>query len=342
MPFLKQQDLFGATQGQFTFLRGDVGHEFGSFLLGRAFQYNELELQTSPTYLTRSGGMWVNDTWRINPRVTLNLALRYDMLPHSYEKDDQIGAFFPLLFDFDRMPVVMNNGQIDPASGDLMNGIGVAGVDGIPRGLTTNHWALITPKAGLAIRLFGDDTVLRIGYGIFHERIQGNDIYNIGPNPPFSFTASIFNTNLSNPGGGAAARFPGNLRTYDGIYKIPQVQNWNFGIQHRHRAGVVFNASYVGSAGSYLQTVRNLNQPVPIGAEYVRNGQLIVNQARPYRGWGLDPELREFHQLRVPLAAGKRAHGGLEGAHPADLLHAVEGHGLHERGRRRDEAPGLV
>ena len=285
MPFLKQQDLFGPTQGQFTFQRGGVGHEFGSFLLGQAFQYNELELQTSPIYLTRSGGMWVNDTWRINPRVTLNLALRYDMLPHSYEETDQIAAFFPGLFDAARRPTVLDNGQLEPASGDLLNGIGVAGQNGIPRGLTTNHWALITPKAGLAVRLFGDDTVLRLGYGMFHERIQGNDIYNIGPNPPFSFTASIFNTSLSNPGGGAAARFPGQLRTYDGIYKIPQVQNWNVGIQHRQGSGVVLNIGYIGSAGSYLQTVRNINQPDAQYAAEVRDGLRTVNQARPYTGW---------------------------------------------------------
>lgn len=285
MPFLKQQDLFGPTQGQFTFQRGGVGHEFGSFLLGQAFQYNELELQTSPIYLTRSGGMWVNDTWRINPRVTLNLALRYDMLPHSYEESDQIAAFFPGLFDAARRPTVLDNGQLEPDSGDLLNGIGVAGQNGIPRGLTTNHWALITPKAGLAVRLFGDDTVLRLGYGMFHERIQGNDIYNIGPNPPFSFTASIFNTSLSNPGGGAAARFPGQLRTYDGIYKIPQVQNWNVGIQHRQGSGVVLNIGYIGSAGSYLQTVRNINQPDAQYAAEVRDGLRTVNQARPYTGW---------------------------------------------------------
>ena len=106
MPFLKRQDLFGPTQGQFTLQRGDVGHEFGSFLLGHAFQYNELELQTSPIYQTRSGGLWVNDTWRINPRVTLNLALRYDMLPHSYEENDQIAAFFPALYDPSQAPTV--------------------------------------------------------------------------------------------------------------------------------------------------------------------------------------------------------------------------------------------
>lgn len=286
MPFLKQQDLFGPTQGAFTFNRSGAGHEFANFLLGRAFRYNELEIQTSPIYLTRSGGMWVNDTWRINPRVTLNLALRYDMLPHSYEENDQIAAFFPARFDFGQAPTVLDNGQLQADSGDLLNGVGVAGQDGINRGLTDNHWALITPRVGLAVRMFGDDTVLRVGYGMFHERIQGNDIYNIGPNPPFSFTASIFNANLSNPGGGAAARFPGNLRTYDGPYKIPQVQNWNVGIQHSSSAGVVFQASYVGTAGSYLQTVRNINQPVPEGAAQVRDGLRIVNQVRPYLGWG--------------------------------------------------------
>ncbi len=284
MPFDKQQDLFGPTPGQFTFNRSGVGHEYGNFLLGRAFQYNEMELQTGPFYLTRSGGFWASDTWRVNSRLTLNLAIRYDMLPHSYEERDQIAAFFPHLFEPAQAPVVQDNGQIVPDSGNLLNGIGIAGQNGIPRGLTDNHWALFTPRIGIAYRLT-DDTVFRIGYGMFHERIQGNDIYNIGPNPPFSFTASIFDTQLSNPGGGAAARFPGGLRTYDGTYKIPQVQNWNAGIQHRYAGGIVVQASYIGTAASYLQTVRNINQPMAESAALVRSGQAIVNQVRPYLGW---------------------------------------------------------
>ncbi len=285
MPFDKQQDLFGPTQGAFTFNRAGVGHEFGNFLLGRSFRYNEMEVQTAPFYLTRSGGLWLSDAWRVTPRLTLNLSLRYDMLPHSYEDRDQIAGFFPHLFDFDQAATVLDNGQIAPDSGAPLNGIGIAGQGGIPRGLTQNHWALFTPRIGIAYRPIGDDTVFRIGYGIFHERIQGNDIYNIGPNPPFSYTASIFSAQLSNPGGGSAASFPGSLRTYDGAYKIPQVQNWNMGAQQRLAGGVVLTGSYIGTAGSYLQTVRNINQPIPIGAQYVREGNRIVNQVRPYRGW---------------------------------------------------------
>lgn len=286
MPFDKVQDFFGQTQGAFTFRDEDTGHEYANFLLGRAAVYNELEVQKSPNYQTRSGGIWVSDTWRASQTLTLTFALRYEMLPHAFVETDELAAFYPSLFDPAQAVTVTANDQIVPDSGNLLNGIGIAGQNGIPRGMVDNHWNLFAPRFGIAWRPFSDDTVLRIGYGLFYERIQGNDVYNVGPNPPFSFTAQLFDTALSNPGGGEQVRTVGNLRTYDGPYKIPQVQNWNIGIQHRLSGGVVANIAYVGTAGSYLQLSRNINQlPLDVAAR-VRAGELTRNQARPYVGWG--------------------------------------------------------
>jgi len=284
-PFDKQQDLFGPTQGDFIFNTSGTGHEFANFLLGRAFRYQEMELQTAPFYLTRSGGVWFMDTWRAKSNLTINWGLRWVGLPHAFEERDQVAAFFPDLFDPSRAPTVLDNGQILEGSGDSLNGIGEAGQGGIPRGLVQNHWDLFQPRIGIAWRPFGEDTVLRFGYGIYHERIQGNDIYNVGPNPPNSFTAVIFDADLSNPGGGEQATFPGFLQTYDGPYELPQIQQYNLGIQHRLSPGVVLSVGYVGTAGSYLQTVRNINQPAAEGAALVRGGQAIVNQVRPFPGW---------------------------------------------------------
>jgi len=67
-------------------------------------------------------------------------------------------------------------------------------------------------------RPFDDRTVIRTGYGMYYERVQGNDIYNVAPNPPFSSTATVYNTSLSNPGGGAGAILPPTLQTYESAY----------------------------------------------------------------------------------------------------------------------------
>jgi len=284
MPLGKRQDLFGQTQGQFVFNTAGAGHEFVNFLLGRSFQYTELEKQTSPLYLARSGSLHINDTWRVSPALTLNLGLRWDALPHAFEAEDRVACFYPGLYSAAKAPVVLANGQLQ--GGDPLNGLAQAGKGGIPRGMVQNHWNTFLPRIGIAWRPLGEDTVIRLGYGVYTERVQGNDIYNVGPNPPNSFTAQIFDAPLSNPGGGAAARFPSNLQTYDGPYKLPMIQQYNFGIQRRLAPGAVASVAYVGSSAWHLQTGRNINQPTPEGAAKVLAGQAIVNQVRPFLGWG--------------------------------------------------------
>ena len=81
-----------------------------------------------------------------------------------------------------------------------LNGLGIAGQNGIPDGLVKNHWAAFGPRLGFAYDLSGSGkTVLRGGFGIMYERIQGNDMYNAGPNQPFSTNVTFNNVSLSNP-----------------------------------------------------------------------------------------------------------------------------------------------
>lgn len=291
MPYDKFQDLFGPTQGDFQFNGNFTGHEFADFLLGRAFQYQELSEQYAPNYLTRRGGLWFNDTWRATSKLTINIGLRWDAMPHAFEEKDRISSFYPDRFNPARAPQVDSSGRIVEGTGDLFNGLGVAGRDGIPRGLVKNYWNLYQPRIGIAWRPFGEATVFRIGYGLFTEGIQGNDVYNVGPNPPFVTTATIFNTQLSNPGGGARALFPASITAFAWEYRLPQVQQYNVGIQRRLAPGVVMSTSYVGTAGTYLQSAVNINQPRPEQAAQVLAGTANVQQVRPYRGFG---QIRQF------------------------------------------------
>jgi hypothetical protein len=306
MHFVKQQDLFGPTHGSFVFNGKYTGVDFADMLLGRAFQYSELSEQYGPTYITKSGGFYFNDGWRVNPSLTVNLGLRWDAHPHAYEERDRVAAFYMDRFNPAAAPIVDRDGRIVPGSGELANGMGIAGQGGVPRGLVKNHWRLFQPRIGIAWRPFGETTVFRVGYGLFHERIQGNDIYNVAPNPPFAATSVIFDTLLSNPGGGTGAIFPRGVTTYDPVYKIPQIQQWNFNIQRELRPGVVASVGYVGTASAYLQTVRNINQPTPDQAAQVLAGTANVNQVRPFRGYAAinlydNGTNSNFHSLQASL-----------------------------------------
>jgi hypothetical protein len=286
MDFHKQQDLFGQTNGAFVFNGSYTGHEFADFLLGDAFQYSELQNQYSPNYITKSGNLYASDNWKVSARLTVSLGLAWDLLPHAYEQKDRVASFYPNLFSASSAVTVDSAGHIVPGSGNLTNGLGLAGQNGIPRGLVTNQWALLQPRAGLAWRPFGDNTVFRVGYGLYYERIQGNDIYNVAPNPPFARTVTIFNTQLSNPGGGGSTLIPPNLTVYNPYYPVPQIQQYNVGVQHRLAPGVVANVSFVGTKGTFLSDTININQPSPAGAAQVLAKTANVNQVRPYLGYG--------------------------------------------------------
>src|SRR5574341_378901 len=92
----------------------------------------------------------------------------------------------------------------------------------------------------------------------------------------------------------------------DPVYKIPQIQQWNFGIQRELRPGVVASVGYVGTASAYLQKGRNINQPTTDQAALVLAGTANVNQVRPYRGYANinvydNGTNSNFHSLQASL-----------------------------------------
>jgi hypothetical protein len=91
---------------------------------------------------------------------------------------------------------------------------------------------------------------------------------------------------LSNPGGGGSTLIPANLTVYNPYYPVPQVQQYNIGVQRKVAAGVIANVAYVGTKGTFLSDTININQPFPAGAAQVLAKTANVNQVRPYPGYG--------------------------------------------------------
>ncbi len=81
------------------------------------------------------------------------------------------------------------------------NGIGIGGKNGIPKGLVNDSWANFGPRLGFSYDLTGKGkTVVRGGFGIMYERVQGNDMYNGAVNPPGDLNPTLNGVSLQIPG----------------------------------------------------------------------------------------------------------------------------------------------
>ena len=308
--YKKIQDYFANTQGNFTFNgtyttpsaaqctpgpNQTCGSDYADFLLGLGQSYEEDAVKSSGHWNNVSWAAYIQDNWRVNSRLTLNLGLRWDGVPHTYEANQQSSNFYPNLYNPANAATFDSNGNIcgpnspagscpggnSPGLGTspnpilaglnfYENGIGIGGVNGIPKGLVNNHWAAFGPRIGFAYDITGQGkTVIRGGFGIMYERIQGNDMYNGATNTPFDASPTLHNASLDNPGvninSGAtitSASLPVLPVGITGInadnYKLPASYQYSIGVQQALGARAVFSAAYVGSQSrhqnDYLQT----------------------------------------------------------------------------------------
>ena len=305
--YKKVQDLFGTTQGGYGFDGTFTGSDFADFLLGTAKSYNELAVQDHGNWNNVSWALYVQDNWRATRRLTLNLGLRWDGVPHTYEAGNRMGNFYPNLYDSSSAATFNTSGTIcgptdNAASGCpggaspglgtspnsilagvplYLNGIGIPGKNGIPKGLVDNHWGAFGPRLGFAYDVTGSGkTVVRGGFGMMYERIQGNDMYDAGPNIPFSLSVdSPAAVPFGSPGlalsTGSAATFPINPSSITGLdrdnYKLPLSYQWSLGVQRSLSAKTVFSVTYVGNTNRFQSYRVPINLPDQAGLPAIIN-----------------------------------------------------------------------
>jgi hypothetical protein len=277
--YTKNQQLFGDQQGAYT-ASSTTNDSLMDILLGLTANYGQAQATPMRYYVNQTPSFYGMDNWHVTSQLSLQLGVRYDALPHVWERNDQVANFNPASYNSAALPVWTSAGTIDPASPAVstlnsvqfyLNGMELAGVNGVPRGLVENRYNTLQPRVGFSFDLSGNaKTVLRGGFGTFYERIQGNDIYGLSGNSPFAYNLNIDNTYLSSPGtnwqtgGSSASRgFPifvtsaGNLARYN--YAPPAVAMYSLGVQHQFLPEVVGLVQYVGNAAWHQWISRHIN-----------------------------------------------------------------------------------
>src|SRR5215831_17661631 len=270
--YKKVQDWFKVTQGQFTFDGSFTGNDFSDYLLGYAQNYSEDAIKSTGHWNNVSWALYFQDNYRVNNRLTLNLGLRWDGIPHTYEANSQMANFYPNLYNPANAavlnPVDTSGNTLSPASPGLgpspnpilagqqfyVNGIAICGRNGTPNGCVNGAWANFQPRLGFAYDLTGTGkTIIRGGFGVMNERIQGNDVYNNAGTVPLSASINFNNVLLSNPktstlGTPIPQSIPVNNVTVmnQSQYAAPRSTQFSLGIQQSIGRSVL-SASYVGT-----------------------------------------------------------------------------------------------
>ncbi|MGH9851617.1 MAG: TonB-dependent receptor domain-containing protein, partial [Blastocatellia bacterium] len=302
----KINDL-NATIGRMNFDNRFTNRAVGDLLLGLATQ---LAL-TSFTVMDQGQNMqfyFIQDDYKITPKLTLNLGLRYEYATPPVEKDNQFANFDPV------------------------TGRDVFATDGgiFERSLIHPDRNNFAPRFGFAWSP-SSAWVVRGAYGVFltHTVRQGREGL-LGFNPPF-LVDNLLQTSVTGAAAVASAAvfrlqsgYPAGLldpttlaptigrRAQDANQRTPYIQQYNFGIQYELMKDLLLDVAYVGNKGTKLNGFRNLNQRAVITNA---NGSQSAG-ARPYPAVG-DIQWMEnrvgasYNSLQTRLE--KRFSGGLTG-----------------------------
>jgi hypothetical protein len=278
----------------------DTGNTFANMLLGNYTSASQGNGKFFGAFKFYGLEFFGQDSWKVNPRLTLELGARYAYLGPTFTHGKLLQNYF--LVDrysaSQAVQIVTANGplkgSIVPGVGNPFNGMVEEG-NGIPLGGVEHRKNQISPRFGFAWDVFGNGkTAVRGGGGQFFERQRQNNTYFDGlGNPPLTYTPNLFAGNLDQLGPQLVAsgtRFPVGIRAIDPKGQIPTVWSWSLGVQHELPFQLGLDVSYVGNVARHLMYQRDINT-LPLGTTTAATNNPLVasnntpNAIRPFKGY---------------------------------------------------------
>lgn len=261
----------GATQGT----------NWADYLIGKPISFG----QYTPYYgneHTVQLGLYAQDTFKVSPRLTLDMGVRYD-------------AIYPWReIKLDSPAVVLTNPSYQSTRfPSAPPGLSFPGDPGIPQGIMFMDKSDFAPRVGFSYDVFGDGkTSLRGGYGIFYNAPGAITLANEIEAPPFepelTFTPNTFTNpyegtgytdpfpySYLNPGANPVWAFPAQFYAPDPNIKNAFTQQYNINVQHEFPKELMVQVAYVGSKGNRLWDGNQAN-----AAPYSAGGTAANAQSR--------------------------------------------------------------
>ena len=280
---LSPSALFGSASfsGSFT------GSPYADFLLGLPHSASVAAAGTNRTYSHNTDfGLFIQDSWKATPRLTLNYGVRWDINPPYVEESGRSYNFDPALGGI-VIPSEKSRSQL--YSGFVQAGlvpVVTASNAHYPTALVRTDWNNFAPRFGFAYKVTSKD-VLRGGYGIFYEReTEATWSALRGGNPYVGSTTAV--NGLVNgqplwqlpfvfPQTGSTASTGGSFSGVNPNLRTPYVQQANITWEHQFSPSTGLRISGVNTHGTKLIWVRDLNQLRPGSIALGNAGRMFPN-----------------------------------------------------------------
>ena len=265
------------------FARGNFPGSFvADFLLDRPFAIVRTKGDTTGNFRTNLWGIYANDEWRVTPRLTMTLGIRYEIFPPIHERNNRLAAYDKnsksIIIAGDSLPAEVTDPTGLAAQYNLLlAAFGLPPVKyvtsasmGLNEAITKTDFRRVAPRVGIAYDLTGKGrTVVRAAYGLFNalrdysassdsrnmlpfsQQMVLVDLARLGvPLPPLKY-ADMYNTVGNVPGSGIGPQVD---------MPIGYTEQYTLNVQHQIGANFVVEVAYVGVTGINLNRLTTTNQ----------------------------------------------------------------------------------
>ena len=252
--------------GNFSFSGAYSGDSAADFMLGLDATYQQTNEQAAGRFHNRWFEAYVEDDWKINPRLTLNLGVRWSYYRPTWEEGDTITNFNAGTWVASQAPAINTGGKetLNSANqpltstgsvANLTNGLVFAGQNGTPRGFDNPRKGDFGPRIGFAYRLTNDGkTSIHGGAGTGYTQIAMLQTSSLLSNPPFVQSTTITNSLFSQPTAGGAAGAPGipGLTVVGPDYRPTVTTTYSLTLERQVLPGAVAQVAYAGSISKHV------------------------------------------------------------------------------------------